>query len=101
MNGKYPASLDSLVPKFIAAMPVDPVDGEPLRYRLNRDGTFLLYSVGDNGVDDGGDPSPDKGATSASLYWQNPHALDWVWPQPATEEEIRKYYDEQAKKSKN
>jgi hypothetical protein len=93
--GKYPMDLDSLVPEFVSAVPLDPVDGQPLRYRLNSDGTFLLYSVGDNGKDDGGDPSLGKGVTSSSFYWQNPHALDWVWPQPATAEEIQAYYDRQ------
>lgn len=100
-NGKNPASLDLLVPEFVAAVPVDPVNGEPLHYRLNSDGTFLLYSVGDNGVDDGGDPSLEKGVTGPSYYWQNAHALDWVWPQPATAEEIQKYYDAQARKAQN
>jgi hypothetical protein len=99
-NGKYPASLDSLVPEFIAAVPVDPVNGGPLHYRLNSDGTFLLYSVGENGVDNGGDPSLEKYVTGPSYYWQNAHALDWVWPQPATAEEIQKYYEEQARKAK-
>ena len=99
-KGKYPASLVSLAPGFVTAVPVDPVDGEPLRYRLNRDGTYLLYSVGENGVDDGGDPSLEKYVTGSSYYWQNPHALDWVWPQPATAEEIQTYYEEQAKKAK-
>jgi hypothetical protein len=33
-------------------------------------------------------------------HYQNSRALDWVWPQPATPEEIQKYYAEQAKKSK-
>jgi hypothetical protein len=100
-NGKYPASLDALVPGLVAAVPVDPVNGEPLHYRPNPDGTFLLYSVGENGVDDGGDPALEKGVTGPSYYWQNPHALDWVWPQPATAGEIQKYYAAQAKKAKN
>ena len=33
------------------------MDGQPLRYRRNADGTFLLYSIGENGKDDGGNPS--------------------------------------------
>jgi hypothetical protein len=98
-HGNYPADLISLVPEFIPAVPLDPVDGQPLRYRLNADGTFLLYSVGENGKDDGGNPALEKGVTSASFNWQNIHALDWVWPQPATAEEIQKYYEEQGKKS--
>jgi hypothetical protein len=91
-HGNYPADLNSLVPEYVPAVPLDPVDGEPLRYRPNADGTFLLYSVGENGVDDGGDPSLEKGVESSNFYWQNIHALDWVWPQPATEEEIQAYY---------
>jgi hypothetical protein len=98
-HGNYPADLNSLVPEFISAVPLDPVDGKPLRYKLNSDGTFLLYSVGENGVDDGGNPSLEKGVESSSYYWQNPHALDWVWPQPATAAEIQKYYDERGKKA--
>jgi hypothetical protein len=91
-HGNYPADLNSLVPDFVPAVPLDPVDGQPLRYRRNADGTFRLYSVGENGVDNGGDPSLEPGVTSSNYYWQNDHALDWVWPQPATEEEIQAYY---------
>ncbi|MGA2854987.1 MAG: hypothetical protein ABSE90_12760, partial [Verrucomicrobiota bacterium] len=98
-HGNYPADLNSLVPEFVTAVPLDLVDGQPLRYRRNADETFLLYSVGENGKDDGGDPTLEKGAESSSFNWQNPHALDWVWPQPATAEEIQKYYEEQGKKS--
>ena len=96
----YPSDLDSLVPEFIATVPRDPVDGQPLRYRRNADGSFLLYSVGENGVDDGGNPSSEKGVTGSYYSWQDSHALDWVWPQPATAEEVQKYYQAHAKKSK-
>jgi hypothetical protein len=97
-QGSFPPALTSLVPEFISTVPLDPVDGQPLRYRRNAGGTFLLYSIGENGVDDGGDPSLEKGVQSSSFYWQNDRALDWVWPQPATEEEIQAYY---ANKGKN
>jgi hypothetical protein len=92
-HGNFPADLNSLVPEFSPTVPLDPVDGQSLRYRPNADGTYLLYSVGENGKDDGGDPSLEKGVTSSSYYWQNSHALDWVWPQPATEAEIKFYYE--------
>jgi len=96
-HGAYPTNLKSPVPEFLPKVPLDPVDGNPLRYRLNADGTFLLYSVGENGKDDGGDPSLEKGVQSSSFYWQNPHALDWVWPQPATPEEVQNYYEHPTK----
>jgi hypothetical protein len=82
-HGNYPPDLDSLVPEFVPEIPFDPVDGLPLRYRPKPDGTYLLYSIGENGNDDNGDPSIERGVISTSLYWQNAHALDWVWPQPA------------------
>jgi hypothetical protein len=98
-HGNYPSNLESLVPEFIARVPLDPVDGNPLRYRLNLDGSFTLYSVGENGKDDGGNPSLEKGVISSSYFWENPHALDWVWPQPATAAEIENYYKNLSKGS--
>ena len=89
---QLPATLDDLTPGLLQTVPIDCMDGQPLRYRPNADGTFLLYSVGSNGMDDGGNPSLEKGVTGSYYYWQNDHALDWVWPQPATEEEIQAYY---------
>jgi hypothetical protein len=97
-RGNYPERLSELTPEFLASVPLDPVDGQPLRYRRNADGTYLLYSIGENGVDDGGNSSLEKGVTDSNYYWPNLHALDWIWPQPATPAEIEKYYEEQAKK---
>jgi hypothetical protein len=89
---KFPATLNDLTPDLLKTVPTDYMDGEPLRYRPNANGTYLLYSVGDNGVDDGGNPAPEKGVQTANTYWQNNRALDWVWPQPATDAEIQNYY---------
>jgi len=33
------------------------MDGRPMRYRLNADGTFTLWSIGFDGKDQGGDPA--------------------------------------------
>jgi hypothetical protein len=89
---QLPATLEELTPEFLPSVPIDCMDGQPLRYRPNADGTFLLYSVGENGVDDGGNPALEKGVIGSNYYWQNSHALDWVWPKPATEAEIQAYY---------
>jgi hypothetical protein len=93
-HGNYPPDLNSLVPEFVPTVPLDPVDGQPLRYRLNADGSFLLYSVGENGRDDHGNPALRADTQLPNRYysWQNHDALDWVWPQPATESEIQNYY---------
>ena len=95
-HGKYPGALDALVPEFLPGALLDPENGEPFRYHPNDDGTFLLYSIGPDGVDDGGHPAMSNGRP-ASLFWQNPKAPDWVWPQPATWDEVQKFYQEQAK----
>jgi len=52
-GGPYPESLDALVPDVVAVVPTDPFAGAPLRYERRGDG-YLLYSVGTNGIDDGG-----------------------------------------------
>ncbi|MBC8352422.1 MAG: hypothetical protein H8E66_10570 [Planctomycetes bacterium] len=53
VNGKLPQTLAELVPEFMDIVPIDPMDGDPLRYVVNDDG-YMLYSVGRNQVDDGG-----------------------------------------------
>lgn len=51
VHGNYPSDPAELVPEFLNTAPRDFFDGEPLRYsRLSG----ILYSVGENGVDDGG-----------------------------------------------
>jgi hypothetical protein len=94
-HGKSPETLNEMVPEFSPAVPVDPYDGKPLRYHPNADGMYLLYSVGEDGKDDGGDPSLQGGVVypSFNFYWQNARSRDWVWPQPATPAEIQYFYD--------
>jgi hypothetical protein len=52
-NGRYPAKLDDLAPKYLPAVPDDLFAGKPLVYRPSDKG-YLFYSVGVNGKDDGG-----------------------------------------------
>ncbi len=52
-HGRYPAKLDDLAPKYLATVPDDLFSGKALLYRLTDKG-YLLYSVGVNGIDDGG-----------------------------------------------
>jgi hypothetical protein len=55
-DGRPPARLADLVPRYLDAVPMDPFTGdrEPLKYRLGTDGTWSVYAVGPNDVDDGG-----------------------------------------------
>ncbi len=52
-RGRWPATLADLTPAFPGAVPLDPYDGKPLRYRKLPDGV-VVYSVGLDGNDDGG-----------------------------------------------
>lgn len=52
-TGKYPAKLDDLAPKYIAVVPGDTFNGDKLKYKVEKDG-FLIWSVGANGMDEGG-----------------------------------------------
>lgn len=52
-GGGYPERLDDLAPTFLGEVPLDPFTGKPFVYERRGDG-YLLYSVGQNAVDDGG-----------------------------------------------
>jgi len=75
LHGNYPETLDVLAPQFITVIPHDLMNGQPLKYRRTDDGTFLLYSVGWDGKDDGG--MPEK-----STSWPFKREGDWVWQFP-------------------
>ncbi len=77
-TGSYPKALGDLVPKWVPAVPLDPMDGQPLRYRLNADGSFTVYGVGPNHTDDNGVFESQQGQD-----------LDWVWPPSHPTEERR------------
>ena len=58
-NDRYPAELNELTPKYLAAIPDDLFAAKPMIYRRTADG-YLLYSVGINGKDDGGKTYGDE-----------------------------------------
>lgn len=51
--GRYPETLDALVPGLLSEVPIDPFTGKPLVYRRQGEG-FIVYSLGSNQKDDGG-----------------------------------------------
>ncbi|MGA2852974.1 MAG: hypothetical protein ABSE90_02415 [Verrucomicrobiota bacterium] len=77
-HGEYPASLAVLAPQFIEKVPHDVIGGQPLKYRREADGQFVLYSVGWNERDDGGVIVLQKGSTPTV----NRDEGDWVWRYP-------------------
>ena len=63
------------------------MDGQPLRYRLTGDGHFVLYSVGFDGVDQGGKPPPPfrRGVpVEAPSVFGAEQESDLIWPRPAS-----------------
>ncbi|MCL4218193.1 MAG: hypothetical protein KJ052_14480, partial [Candidatus Hydrogenedentes bacterium] len=55
-EGRLPADLTELVPEYLPEVPMDYFadNKTPLRYRGGEDGAFVVYSVSQNGKDDGG-----------------------------------------------
>lgn len=76
-QGRYPAKWSELTPKYLKQIPMDIMSGEPLKYRLNEEGAFLMYSVGQDGIDNGG-----QVVVSKSGFVQLQEG-DWVWKYPA------------------
>lgn len=58
-NRDLPRNLPELVPTFLATVPIDPYSSDPIRYRTTKTG-FVVYSVGEDLEDDGGDPEHDR-----------------------------------------
>ena len=80
VHGKYPDTLEALVPADLDKLPHDLIGGEPLKYRLKPDGNFLLYSIGWNEKDDGGAyPGPDINLHGMADWGYQPESGDWVW----------------------
>jgi len=59
-GNRYPGALAELAPDFLPAVPVDPFDGQPLRYR-KQDAGYVLYSIGPDLKDNGGKQMTAKG----------------------------------------
>jgi hypothetical protein len=71
-HGDYPDTLDVLTPQFIEKLPPDIINGQPLHYRREANGQFILYSIGWNEEDDGGLP----------VTFFDLKQGDWVWQYP-------------------
>jgi hypothetical protein len=75
-HGEYPETLDELSPQFIAKVPHDIINGQPLHYHRTDGGQFVLYSVGWNETDDGGQIVLTKNGSV------DRERGDWVWQYP-------------------
>ena len=57
-SGRWPTELKELCPSLLKTIPIDRFSGKPLIYRPSKDG-YLLYSIGRNRKDDGGQNPPN------------------------------------------
>jgi hypothetical protein len=87
-DGKWPESLAALRPEFLKEIPNDPFDGKPLRYKKLPDGV-LVYSVGEDGVDDGGNvvrgKPTTKGTDQGYRLWDEAKRRQTSLPPPDVE----------------
>ena len=81
-HGRVPRQLDELVPAYLANIPCDPCDGKPMRYKVVGDSDYVLYSIGVNGVDDGGELAL-KGSYQKQVDIDEG---DWIWRSCPAEE---------------
>lgn len=70
-HGRFPETLAE-ISVGLSGAEVDPLSGEPFRYRLGEDGRPLLHSVGMNGTDEGG---------AGDMIGRWKESADWPWPQ--------------------
>ena len=66
-HGQLPDRPQDLTPEFLLVLLTDPFDGKPLRWA--RTGKNLaIYSIGDDGKDDGGRPSDRESRTGDIVF---------------------------------
>jgi hypothetical protein len=52
-QGRLPDSLNALMPNYLPELPIDPFDGQPLKFRATDEG-ITIYSIYENEQDDEG-----------------------------------------------
>lgn len=70
---QYPATLEAAGKEFLPSIPVDVIGGGPLVYRPTPEGKYVLYSIGWNELDEGGQTASD---TPRDFDLKKG---DWVW----------------------
>jgi len=77
--GRYPTSLDEVVAAgYLQKLPMDPYSDKPLIYEKTKD-SFVLYSIGLNFKDDGGEPG--KSSAGRVRKWSD-NGDTLFWPTP-------------------
>ena len=69
----YPQALADLIPQVLNAVPNDPMDDKPVRYRRTSDERYMLWSIGFDLTDDDGE------AISSGRPYDRKYKGDWTW----------------------
>ena len=81
-HGSFPEDLLALVRGgYLTSVPTDPFNptgDAPLSYRRREDGTYLLYSVGPDGKDDGGTPMVEGNNRQIGIFMKPGTKGDFV-----------------------
>lgn len=75
LNGHLPETLGELVPQYLPAVPIDPFDGQPLRFH-HLDKGYVVYSVGQDGHDNGGRERPPDAKSSDQTEYDLPFTVE-------------------------
>jgi hypothetical protein len=83
-KGQLPEKIEDLVPEYLKALPLDGFDGKPLRYSREKK---VVYSVGEDGKDEGGMTKEEMRAWAkehAPGYYDqdNPDSVPGPWALP-------------------
>lgn len=62
-GGRVPELISEITPNFLSAIPSDPFDGRPLRFKQLEKG-YVIYSIGEDLTDDGGKTKTANAADS-------------------------------------
>jgi hypothetical protein len=75
-NKILPASLNELVPDYIEDIPLDPFDGKQMRYKKRVEGGFVIYSIGEDLIDDNGKKQPQNSRERSQTTWDIPFIVE-------------------------
>jgi hypothetical protein len=104
-HGQRPKTLEELVPDYLPAVPDDPYSAgpQPIRYLPDADPP-ILYSVGENGEDDGGEFAvDDEGGLYGGDPFESPDVpfflngappqepVSWKYDTPALQDDERRH----------
>ena len=85
-SGSYPQDLKQLIADdYLKQLPIDPFSDKPLVYRRTDD-NFILYSVGLNFTDEGGEYGKDRKGKPRLWYSLDGDAVFWPVPKPEVQQ---------------